>query len=1415
MEEEKKKTLPQQPEIKEEPIEETPLMKSDPSLTNQVEGARKFFRGAMRGISDPWGAITNQDWGRPSQELTGGSWQDQAEAQMSAILGTYPDAIMDMIGTFGGEWGAIADNVYDDVTRMENPNIQKARGIASILYPTLSGASVINGMSRNMPRAQRIATQLGANGLLDGTLNYAHDVNEGEENTAQYLAEAFPGWWGQEGRIPIPKWMKTYNGMTPEQRRIYHFWENSALSGIADSLAFAVEYRKPVMSWFKPLGDKAAFWKRSQIVESIDKDTANAVSGLQDQILAAEMKKAEINQALATKRGKAETRELNKQLKNVDQAIINAKAGETKLLDEYTSNGFSSVTESPLEASLDAKATSREIQAEEVAFDKLDAGVQGYDADITPGLSNDANRVKPAMTPGNVAENMIDVTSNKLGATKGDNVSIVTDNMYSKGFRLAKGNSRDAVEGFAKQAEDMGDWEAIKNGFRYTREVMDDAAWNVYNDIITSADVQDVKKLFAVNEDFVRKLAGETRQRSLIEPIQQVETDARAQFYAMQTLIDKFIGKEVTLASARTMDTLGREIATAAEGVNYLGKEAVDENKAMEIVLDKLEFLMTEYGINKYISGWMLRNKAVWDDAVKRGEDLAQLPIRINEEFTKALDGKHKAAMNYRNILKEAMDEDPDLARGFIEAFSLTDGDVDSIAKMHDWAWKQIRPMGAIHSKATKGKMNLLARGLKTIRFNNVLSGKATLNAAKGSVTSIVGKTLRAHIAGGMKRFGGDKGAAIEKASYLYGAIFETNKRALADGWNMMKRVHHDPKSMMKAFRKDYVIKEERTWEGLDAIAKTWEKNGETGKAHFYKVAKGLNKIGQSRWYRAAMTGMTGIDAYTNTMMAHYWSRAKAYEEIGKKYGWPFTQIKKGKPSPELLEAEKKIYGTMFDKEGLPKDEALKYFSGEVNLNLDNDFADAVTRATDAVPAIQGMFLFPRTGLNDVMRKTSYLPLQKIPGMTRYTKILTAGSDKAKIAEALAEHGIPNMDAYPDAMNFYKYLKEEYEARLAWSGMLGSTLMSMALGGYIINRAGDDKHGKHQLEVVGTGNFDHQRRRKERDFYKIMPKSVTFPGTDVAIPYNGIEGLDPILSLYGDMAYYYNDLSGPVFQDLFDKSVWAISANFLNETPLAGLEPLVAFTQGDSSWISRFVANEARSFIPLSGALGVTANAIDSAFKDIHGDALAYVTNKMPLLKNNLPDHISIFDGKPVNDIENPILRSFNAGSPSPMSARNPDWMDELYKIGWMPHEITNTDPSGHYVLSGDERAIVNKLIADTGWAKKAKKYVENPYFQKEVAELRKLRLTNRSWSRIKLKEKDLPIFQYLNAELRNAQNTAFEVLKVEYPAMWESIRDSIAARQAMLKGKPNEAAAIADRNEKAFKKIDGILQYANPPKNK
>jgi len=1400
-EENKTESLPEQ-----KPKKEENGYKSDASMHGAVENTRKVLRGAMRGISDPWGTITGQDWDRPAQSgFLGGSWKDQAEGQLGMVLGTYPDAAMDVIGTFGGGVGKRIDDFYDDVTRFENPNIQKARGILSVIAPSVATYGGISKATQNLPRAQRLMTQLGGNAVVDGFLGFASDQNEGEQNTTAFLAENFPGWWGSDGRIPIPEWMKTHNGMTPEQLRIYHMWENSTFSAAADGLGFLTEYRKPIMSWFKPLNEKAAFWKKAEVFTNADKGTVKAISALDDQIVQGELRKAEILQAIATKPGKAEVKALEAQIKQIDLDIAKAKAGQAGLSDEYANTGASAATDNPLESSLDRRATSREIQADEVALNKLEAdptGVNGFDPDITPGFTNDAQKVKSAMTPGNVAENMIDVTANKKGLAKGDNTSIVSDAMYSKGFR-AGGKSRNAVEGFARQTEDMGDWQAIKNGFRFTRKDMDEAAWNIYEDIMLKGDVRGVREMFLADKDFLKITEEMTRQRALIEPIQQVEIDARGQFYAMRDLVDKFLGRTVTEASARTMDTLGREIETTAESFKHIGPEAVDPNKTMDTILDKLEFLMTEYGINKYISGWQLRNKGVWNDAIRRGEDLGQLATKLNDEMEAALDAKHKAAIQYRQVLQEAADEDPNLLKAFVEAFAITDGDVDTIAKMHEWGVNLLHPRGIVHSARTGNKPNLLAKGLKTIRFNNVLSGMATINAAKGSATAIIGKPLRAFLHAGLDQLKtGDK-EAVKRATYLYGAIQETNKRAIGDGWKMIKRVHHDPTAMLDAVRKDYVVKDDKTWEAMDNLAKNWEANGQTGRVAMYETSKNLHKIGANRWYRGAMTTMTGIDSYTNTMLATYWSRALAYEEAGKKGLGLWDEL--GKPSQALIDAEKKVYSTMFDKQGLPTDAALKQFAGEINLNLNHQFSDAITRATDALPIAQGLFMFPRTGINSVNRASSYTPFNRIPGFqNKYIKILKAGDDIDLIKEALAEHNIA-YDTYPHAMEAYKVLKEEYEARLAFSGMLTSSLFALGIGGHIVNK-------QMPIGMVGTGDFRHSERKKKRDLYGVMEKSVQIPGTNKWISFKGVDALDPILSLIADVGQHYNDLSSTMLDDTFQKVMWSISANFLNETPLAGLEPLVALTSGDGSWFNRWAANEVRSYIPASGALGVSANMVDSAYKDVHNNFLGYIQNRTPL-KGSLPNHVDIFTGDPIKGIENGWLRAANALSPVKVRDGGEWWRRQLLELGWTPNTVLKKHSSGNYEYSTTEREIIDTYIGKSNFKNKVIKYLKNPAFKKEVQALRNSRLKQQSWTRMKLGEDDLPIFQYLNKELRKAQKDAEAKLAKDYPAMAESIADQIRINSAMKRGQVLKAVDIADENERNFKEVQGILQYANPPK--
>ena len=126
---------------------------------------------------------------------------------------------------------------------------------------------------------------------------------------------------------------------------------------------------------------------------------------------------------------------------------------------------------------------------------------------------------------------------------------------------------------------------------------------------------------------------------------------------------------------------------------------------------------------------------------------------------------------------------------------------------------------------------------------------------------------------------------------------------------------------------------------------------------------------------------------------------------------------------------------------------------------------------------------------------------------------------------------------------------------------------------------------------------------------------------------------------------------------------------------------------------------------------------------------------------------------------------------------------------------------------------IRDSYIGKSNFKNKVIKYLKNPAFKKEVQALRTSRLKQQSWTRMQLGKEDLPIFQYLNRELRKAQKDAEAKLAKEHPAIAESINDQIRITNAMRRGQVLKAVDIADENERNFKEVQGILNYANPPK--
>ena len=473
----------------------------------------------------------------------------------------------------------------------------------------------------------------------------------------------------------------------------------------------------------------------------------------------------------------------------------------------------------------------------------------------------------------------------------------------------------------------------------------------------------------------------------------------------------------------------------------------------------------------------------------------------------------------------------------------------------------------------------------------------------------------------------------------------------------MMKKAHKDPEVMMQAYRKDFIFKNDKKWQIMDDMRPVWEAQGNVGKVLQLDMAKTMRDMAKLPGLRYGMTGMVFSDVFTQTHLAHYLARTRAYDDVFSEFG--FADWKK------IAKAEKIHYDDLFDANGLIKDKALKAMQGEVALNLDDGLANWINQGTTAYPISKFLTMFPRTSSNFVKNSLSWTPISLIPGINKYSKTIWARTDE-EIAEALAEHGIPMTTR--NARVIFENLRAEYAGRIAFSSILTKLGWDYAMSG----------------NIRGNGHYNASRRNKERDQLGYQPKTINIGGKWVS--YKGIPGIDPILSILGDMAYYGRDLDQTFVEDWQAKLMWTISASFLNETPLQGLEPLVAAFNGDLSGWSRLIANSTRAMIPMSGALGVMSNAITSTQKDINTDIIKYVQNKIPIASSFLPEQKDIWTGEPLNDIDNPWLRILNSLSPVKVSGTQEPWREWLLTTGWDGLSRLRKDSTGSYEYTEAER---------------------------------------------------------------------------------------------------------------------------------
>ena len=1090
----------------------------------------------------------------------------------------------------------------------------------------------------------------------------------------------------------------------------------------------------------EPLDDKSAAYKQLNIRMGGDPDRLiriqeiDEVLSLGDKNLSRSMERQLINEKMA----------LEESLSNIDN------------MDTYYRR-YEYLENVENQAAIERKTANN--------FEQLELNVNGLDPDLNANVLDDAAKAKQSVPPGNVARNIADTAAIFAGTSKGDPAPLITDSMRRKGLMVGS-TSRDAVMGVAEEAKDIGRFNAIVDGVRFSSKEMNAAAWGIYNDIIDpNASLKDVQELFLQNRDVKNLMMGKFK----VEVIN--EDQARAAAFAMRDLVDRFLGREVTASSARAMDTLGREASTIAQSITEMAP-FVDDNRAMDLIINKLEFLMDEYGLNKYLSGWSLRNKN-WFDQLPPGDVNKAVDTLLNE-FQTAENSIHAKNKRFTKELKQLRKTNPDALRPLIDAYAHTNGDVDSLAKLYKWAAEQITPLGLLKSPDPKN-LNLFAKGAWGVRYNNMLSGISAFRAGIGNGSQLILRPITAVLGHAVK---GDMDNVM-KTIYYNGAVWETNRRALTDAFEMMKKVNQDPTAMLNAYRKDYVFKTDKAWDIMEGVAKLYEKDGNWGRSYQLKSAAALTQMSKMKGLRYGMTAMVFPDIFTNTHNAHYYSRVKAYEDVFSESGYADWQ--------KIFEAENRHYKNFFDENGLVKDQVLRSVSGEIQLNLDDGVASYLTEATTAYPILKELLAFPRTASNYVKAALSWTPISAIPGINKYGKTIYARSAD-DIAAALMEHGIDaSKEPFADAI--FKQLQAEYVGRQAFSSILIGTLWGYAMGG----------------NIRGNGHYNASKRNKERDEMGYNPKTIRIG--DNWYSYKGLIGIEHILTMIGDLAYYASDMDEHMLENFISKATWTIGATFLNESPLTMIEPLFDALNGNERAWAQLGAGQT-SWIPASGSLGVVAKAIDNAQKDLAGEVQSFVANRLPGFRNMLPNQIDIWTGTPLNDIDNPVLRALNALSPVKVSGTNEPWRVFLRDIRYDGLSMLKMDSTGSYEWKPEDREQINTYIGEQKLFKQVERLMNNKRYKKEIEALRTFRRSSlrRADERIKLKTELLPIHQELSMIIREAQKLAEARYLSENPNIEQSIINAQLAREEMKVGNVNEAANIQEKDLETRK----LINYGN-----
>ena len=190
-----------------------------------------------------------------------------------------------------------------------------------------------------------------------------------------------------------------------------------------------------------------------------------------------------------------------------------------------------------------------------------------------------------------------------------------------------------------------------------------------------------------------------------------------------------------------------------------------------------------------------------------------------------------------------------------------------------------------------------------------------------------------------------------------------------------------------------------------------------------------------------------------------------------------------------------------------------------------------------------------------------------------------------------------------------------------------------------------------------------------------------------------------------------------------------------------------------------------------------------------------------------MPDAINPWNGKPIRDLENPVLSAINAFSPVKISDPQEPWEEFLRDINYTGIHMLRYDSSGSYEWEPEDREIIYKYVGEQRLDKQVMRIMKNKAYKKLIKSTVALRGNYRpDKDTIKLKTDLSPLHRDLDQMVREALKIAEQRYLVDKPLIQQAIFNAQLAKQAMREGRVDQASQL----QKKDAELKNLIEHGN-----